>query len=348
MKRKEVKKVKIGILGLGVVGSELVEQIRHNTQRMEVEYGIRFVIKKVFVKNISKKRTIDTSDLFLTSNASDIINDSEISVICECLGGNGFCETKNIVLDCLNQGKHVIMSSKKALAHHAEYFIDAANNNKVFLKYDATVGGGIPIGKVLENAFKGDHITRISGIFNATSNFVYTQMNDNGLAYAEALKIAQEKGYAENDPSEDVDGFDAANKLVILSLFAAHTYIHPNRIIPVSFTSISKTDIEVAKKQGYTIKPIASVELSEKGCKVSVGPKLVPSNGILACTPYNYNTIILEGKNCGELAFYGQGAGAAPTASAMFDDLVSVCSDEESPKLIRFKKSNEIVHTLVA
>jgi homoserine dehydrogenase len=345
---KNVKEVKIGILGLGVVGSELVNQIRQNASKIELEYNVRLVIKSIYVKNITKSRTIDTTGLFLTEMANQIIYDPEISIICECMGGNGYKDTRNIVLACLNHGKHVIMSSKKALAHNAELFIHAANSNHLFLKYDATVGGGIPIAKVIGSAFKGDTITEITGIFNATSNFIYTQMSENGLSYPDALKIAQEKGYAENDPSEDVDGIDARNKLVILSLFAAKKYIHPDCIIPVSFTTISKSDIETAKKQGFTIKPIASIELTDDGYKATVGPRLVPSNSILACTPSNYNTIILKGKNCGELAFYGQGAGAAPTASAMFDDLVCICSSNELPKPIRFNEISDIEKVLVA
>jgi homoserine dehydrogenase len=339
--KKKVKEVKIGILGLGVVGSELVEQIRCNAPAMESEYGIRLVIKHVYVKNITKTRTIDTNGLSLTDNVNQIATDPEISVICECLGGNGYKETKDIVLTCLNSGKHVIMSSKKALAHNAEIFIDAANTNRVYLKYDATVGGGIPIGKVIGNAFRGDKITEIRGIFNATSNFIYSQMSDNGLNYAEALKIAQDKGYAENDPSDDVDGFDATNKLVILSLFAAKTYFKPSEIIPVSFTSITKTDMDQARQLGYTIKPMASLILNGTGYKLSVGPCLVASNSIYACTPSNYNTIVLKGKNCGELAFCGQGAGGAPTASAMFDDLVNIIQHKGDPEPFQYISNND-------
>jgi homoserine dehydrogenase len=229
------------------------------------------------------------------------------------------------------------MSSKKALAHNAELFINAANANRVYLKYDATVGGGIPIGKVIGNAFRGDKITEIRGIFNATSNFIYSQMSDNGLNYTEALKIAQDKGYAENDPSDDVDGYDAANKLIILSLFAAKTYFKPSEIKPVSFTSITKTDMDQARQLGYTIKPMASLILNGTGYKLSVGPCLVASNSIYACTPSNYNTIVLKGKNCGELAFYGQGAGGVPTASAMFDDLINITRNKGYSEPIQYE-----------
>jgi homoserine dehydrogenase len=345
---KNVKEVKIGILGLGVVGSELVEQIRRNASKMESDYNVRLVINAVYVKNITKTRTIDTTGLHITDNVNEIILNPEISIVCECLGGSGSKETRNIVLACLNHGKHIIMSSKKALAHNAELFIRTANSNRLFLKYDATVGGGIPIAKVLEGAFKGDTITEIKGIFNATSNFIYTQMSDYGLTYSEALKIAQEKGYAENDPSEDVDGIDARNKLVILSLFAAKTYIHPDEISPISFTAISKEEIDIAHNEGYAIKPIASLVINETGYKVCIGPKRVPLNSILACTPSNYNTIVIKGKNCGELAFYGQGAGAAPTASAMFDDLMGICISNDSPKPINFPNSNVLLNKLIA
>lgn len=319
-----VKEIKVGILGLGVVGSGLVEQIRENIDKTVERYGVKIIIKAVYVKNLDKERAIDTNGLVLTSNAWDVIYDPEISVICECIGGNGFAETRYFVSEGLNHGKHVIMSSKKALSHFAREFLSLARRNHVILKYDATVGGGIPIAKVIENAFKGDTITEIKGIFNATSNFIFTQMTEQGLSYQEALKIAQDKGYAENDPTEDVGGYDALNKLVILTLFATHKYIHPENIEPVSCSAVTPFEIEEAVKEGFVIKPVASVKFSEKGYEIQVGPQRVSSKSILAITPSNYNTIIITGKNCGELAFYGQGAGAAPTASAMFDDLAGI------------------------
>lgn len=318
--------IKIGLFGLGVVGSELVSLIRKNASRIARETGVSMEIAKVYVRTMDKMRTIDTTDLQLTTDYNEIINDPSISVVCECMGGNGYAQTAEIVKACLLQRKNVIMSSKKALATYAGTLLDAAYKNKAVLKYDATVGGGIPIAKVLEHSFKGDELTRIYGVFNATSNFIYTQMFDEGQSFQSALKKAQEMGYAENDPSDDVDGYDSLYKLVILALFGTQKIIAPDIVKPQSFRNIDAKDMEYARELGYRIKPVSALSVvnGKYGCKVA--PFLVPEKHVVAQAFNNFNAIILEGRNCGELGFYGQGAGASPTATAMFDDLVSLFS----------------------
>jgi homoserine dehydrogenase len=323
---KNNRLVKIGILGLGVVGSELVSLIRRNASRIELETGVKIEIGKVFVRSMNKPRTIDTTGLNLTTNINEIINDSSVSVICECMGGSGFEQTYEIVKTCLKQKKHVIMSSKKTLANYAEALLYYVSQNNVTLKYDATVGGGIPIAKVLENSFKGDKLTGIYGVFNATSNFIYSKMIQESQSFESALKEAQNKGYAENDPSDDVDGFDSLNKLVILTLFGTGKIVRPDWINPESFRQIDIKDMNYAAELGYTIKPVAAADLHNGHIACKVAPFLVPAANIISQTSNNFNAIVLEGENCGALAFYGQGAGAAPTASAMFDDLVGLFS----------------------
>lgn len=321
---KNSKLVKIGILGLGVVGSELVSLIRKNAQRITRETGVTIEIGKIFVQTMHKSRAIDTTGLTLTTNCDEIILDPSITLICECMGGNGFVQTAQMVEACLNQKKHVIMSSKKALAKFAGSILDVAYRNKSMLKYDATVGGGIPIAKVLEHSFKGDELTRIYGVFNATSNFIYSRMFDRKLSFDAALKEAQEKGYAENDPSDDVEGFDALYKLIILTMFGIKKIIPPDAIHPESFTHIDVKDMEYARELGYRIKPVAAMAVKNGNYSCKVAPFLVPEKHIVAQASNNFNAIMMEGRMCGELGFYGQGAGAAPTATAMFDDLVSL------------------------
>jgi homoserine dehydrogenase len=339
---KEHVKVKIGLLGLGVVGSVLVSLIRQNVQRIEHETGISVEIEKVFVRSAGKKRDIDLNGLSLTTNISEIIEDPDIDIICECMGGSGYKETFEFLQTAMKNKKHVILSSKKALAEYAEQLLFTAYINRVHLKYDATVGGGIPIAKVLENAFKGDKLLRISGIFNATSNFIYTKMSSDNQSFGEALKIAQEKGYAENDPADDVDGIDSTNKLIILSLFGLNKIIRRSDLHPESFTRIEIRDMHYANELGYRIKPVATISGKNDTVDYYVGPYLVPSIHIIANTFNNNNTIVLEGEHCGELAFYGEGAGSFPTASAMFDDLVNILSAEKVQNEFPFTKVDNI------
>jgi homoserine dehydrogenase len=320
------KLIKIGILGLGVVGSELVSLIRKNADRIELETGMKLEIAKIYVRSMNKNRSIDMTGLNLTMNSSDIINDPSIKIVCECMGGNGFEECAQIALACLKKKKHLIMSSKKALAKYADTILTTAYKNKSILKYDATVGGGIPIAKVLEHSFKGDEVTRIYGVFNATSNFIYSRMYDEKETFNEALKEAQDKGYAENDPSDDLDGYDSLYKLIILAMFGIKKIINPDLINPESFTHIEVADMQYANELGYRIKPTSSLTVGKKQYACKIAPSLVREKHMVAQASDNFNAIIMEGRNCGELGFYGQGAGATPTATAMFDDLISLFS----------------------
>lgn len=298
---KEKGKVKIGILGLGVVGSGLISLIRKNSLRIKHEKGISVEIEKVFVRSTCKKRDIDLTGLSLTANIHEVVENKDIDIVCECMGGNGYRETFDYLQTSMINKKHVILSSKKALAEFADKLLFTAYTNKVHLKYDATVGGGIPIAKVLENAFKGDKLSRISGIFNATSNFIYTKMAADNHSFEQALKIAQEKGYAENDPSDDVDGIDAANKLIILSLFGLNKIISRSALRPETFTGIEIRDMNYANELGYRIKPLATISGNNGSVNYYVGPCLVPSGHIIANTFNNNNTIVLEGEHCGKL-----------------------------------------------
>ena len=318
------KKVKIGVLGMGVVGTELVSLLLQNTSRIANDTGMQVSIEKIYVRTTTKTRTIDTTNLPLTTNIADIIDNPDIDVICECMGGSGCDETNIFIQRALDNGKHVIMSSKKALAKNAAILLKKAKENKKHLKYDASVGGAIPIAKVLNQVFKGDTIVKIFGIFNATSNYIYSKMETNHESFETALKSAQKIGYAENDPSEDIDGIDSLNKLVILSMFGMNLIINPNSLQSESFQNINSIDMKYANDLGFSIKPIALIKSVNNALEYKIGPCLVSNNHIVANTHNNFNSVIIEGQNIGELGFYGQGAGGKPTASAMYDDLIHV------------------------
>lgn len=319
-----MKTVKLGVLGLGIVGSEFVSLVNKNAKRIASETGYKLEIESVFVRDTMKTRDTSTTGLQLTTNAMDIVNNPAIDIICECMGGNGFETTRELVLQSLKNGKHVIMSSKKALARNAEELLHCAYSHQRYLKYDASVGGGIPIAKVLEKSFRGDSIVKIAGVFNATSNFIYSSMFADNQSYETALKNAQDKGYAENDPSDDVDGIDSLNKLIILTMFGMHKIVKHSGIKAESFKGINTLDMKYAGELGYTIKPLALIKTDNDLLEYKIGPCLVPSSHIIANTHNNFNAILVEGESCGELGFYGQGAGAKPTATAMFDDLVNI------------------------
>ena len=325
----EKKKVKLGFLGMGIVGSELVAMVMKNLNRIATETGTTVSIEKIYVRSLTKTRETNSYSLPLTTDIEEVINNPAIDIICECMGGNGYLQTNEYIQTAMNNGKHVILSSKKALAHFAEKLLLTAQKNKVHLKYDASVGGGIPIAKILDSAFKGEKIVRIMGIFNATSNFIYTQMANENDSFAQALAKAQEKGYAENDSTEDVDGFDSVNKLAILGLYGMHKLIHPELMVQTSFRNIDVKDMQYASELGFRIKPLAMLIANNGNLEYNAGPCLVPSSHVLANTSLNFNTIVIEGEDSGEYCFYGQGAGAKPTASAMLSDLFTILKSAE-------------------
>lgn len=313
-----MKRIRLSFLGLGVVGSQLMEYIR-DTLDGTVFGGAGISVHKVFVRDVTKKRWIDTSDLTLTSNPYDAIRDADIVV--ECMGGSGTELTRDLLLAAVREHKSVIVSSKKCLALYGRELVHAAEECGTSLCYDATVGGGIPISAVLASMGKCETTTRIYGICNATSNLILSEMSG-GAGYEAALRRAQALGYAENDPSEDVDGLDALYKAVILMGFGMGHWADCGSIKPLSIRNLTAADLRKAGKEAYVIKPVFSVERQGEEFSCFIGPRPVPTDSILAPVKGNNNIIVIRGSESGDRAFYGQGAGAKPTASAMFDDLI--------------------------
>ena len=322
--------VSVGILGLGVVGAELVNIIKINHSNILKNYGIDLQIKSIFVRDVKKTRTTDISGLNLTSNVHDVINDPEIDIICECIGGSGTELTKDYILSAINNNKSIVMSSKKTLAIYGKQILSLACKKNISFKYDATVGGGVPVAKILTNCFKGEKIEQIVGILNATSNYIYTRMEKDNLSFEKALEKAQELGYAENNPSEDINGYDALYKAVILTLFSSKKWLDVNKLETTPFSSINMTDVKYAEELGYKIKPLAIIENQPNGITYKIGPCLIKENHIVENTQNNFNVIVFKGSNSGMLGFYGQGAGSLPTASAMFDDIVGILTSSNS------------------
>lgn len=330
-----MKTIKIGFLGLGVVGAELVNIIQGNSERIREKYSVNIVLGKIFVRNPDKKRSIDTSRLQLTTDAGEVIDDKDTDIICESVGGAGTEETKEYVAAAIRNGKSVVLSSKKVLALYGMEILGLARKHNIMVKFDATVGGGIPVAKIIKDCFKGEEIKKVVGILNATSNFIYSKMEKEDLSFEAALKNAQELGYAENDPSEDINGMDALYKAIILVMFSMKKWVDIKKIKTTPFSKINILDMKYANELGYQIKPLVIAENREK-LIYRLGPCLVRDSHITANTFNNYNMIVFEGSNSGILGFYGQGAGSKPTASAMFDDLVGIMAQQqvECPDLV--------------
>jgi homoserine dehydrogenase len=311
--------INISFLGLGVVGSKLMEYIRNSLKKINDTYDVRLTIGPVYVRDAAKKRGCDTSGLTLTNDPYAAVREADIVI--ECMGGNGTELTHELMSTAIQERRSVIMSSKKCLALYGKDLAQTAEANKVSLRYEATVGGCIPLNSTFENMGRCETVNRIYGICNATSNFILGEMTQ-GVGYQSALQKAVELGIAENNPAEDVDGWDTLYKTVIMAGFGMKYWLDYRSIAPVSIRSLTKHDFEDAERQNSVIKPFFSIELCEDGIQCRIGPEAVPKDTILASVGANNNVIVIESSESGKRAFIGQGAGARPTASAMYDDLI--------------------------
>ena len=320
-----MKNIKISILGLGTIGSQLTTYIQNNLQQISNTYHVKLEIHKVFVRDINKVRDIELKNLFLTNNPYEAIKDSDIVI--ECMGGNGVELTRKIILAALKSHKAVIMSSKKCLALYGKEIMHLVNQNRCIFHYDATVGGSIPISSVFETMGKCETLEKIYGICNGTSNFILDEMDQKGVSYEIALHKAIKKGYAENNPSEDVEGYDALYKSIIMIGFGMNQWIDYQSITTTPITNLSQHDFLDAKRKDCVIKPVFYIENLCNGINCYIGPKLVPKNTLLATVKENNNIIVLYGSESRERAFFGQGAGPKPTASAMYDDFIKTLNE---------------------
>lgn len=318
-----MKHIRISLLGLGVVGSQLIRYIQNNLAKVNSAYDMQLSIGSIYVRNLRKQRHLDISGLNLTDDPYMAIRHADIVI--DCMGGNGADLTRELVLSSISEHKAIIMSSKKCLAQYGQEIEQAVQANKTIFHYDATVGGGIPISSVLACMGKCEQFTRIYGICNATSNFILGEMR-HYCNYQAALKKAIDLGFAENNPEEDVDGFDALYKSVIIMGFGMGHWIDCDSIRPVSIRLVTEEDLRDANQQMCLIKPVFSIEHCENNYSCYVGPKFVSKDSIMANVRGNNNIIVIDGSESGERAFFGQGAGGRPTASAMYDDLIkTVC-----------------------
>ena len=316
------EKIGVGLLGCGTVGSEVAELLSRDHSDLSARSGASLELIKVGVKDLAKDRPSIAPSL-LTNDLASIVTDPKVSIVIEVMGG--IEPARSLILQALNAKKSVVTANKALLAKHGAEIFAAAKANGVDLYYEAAVGGAIPIVRPLRESIVGDSVTRVMGIVNGTTNYILTKMDEEGAEYESVLKEAQRLGFAEADPTADVEGHDAAAKIAILASLAFHTQVRIDDVHVEGISSLTKRDIEIAKAIDHVIKLLAIAEVTDDG-KVSarVHPTLVPRHHPLASVRNAFNAVFVEAKSAGELMFYGRGAGGAPTASAILGDLVAI------------------------
>jgi homoserine dehydrogenase len=334
-----MQQVNLGMIGGGTVGSGVFHALQRNGRLMASRIGVNVQVRKVAVKALDEPRPYPIPDSLMTTDWQTVVNDPEVHVVSELIGGTNLART--IILAALKLGKPVITANKALLSAHGEELFEAAQQYGTNLYYEASVCGGIPIIKSLREGFVGNRITHLYGIVNGTCNYILTRMKLEGGDFQEILKDAQAQGYAEAEPSLDVDGYDALHKIGILASLAHGFWVNPKHIHVEGIRRITKTDIQFANQLGYTIKLLGIIKLADgssaapKGkskaqkskIQVSVYPTLVPNSHVLASVNHVFNAVFVRGDVVGDTLFYGRGAGKDATASAVLSDLADAALD---------------------
>lgn len=313
--------VKIGLVGTGTVGGGCIDIILKHKDAFKRHYGIDIELARVCSLSREQADAHGVGELF-TSDFNDIINDPEIDIVVELIGGTTFART--VVLGALNAGKNVVTANKALMATHGEEVMTTAERMNKEIAFEASVGGGIPIIDPLKHSLIANEITSVMGIVNGTTNYMLTRMAEDGMSYDEALAEAQAKGFAEANPSADVDGFDAAAKIAILASIAFNSRVVMDDVYTRGITNITPVDLEAARDMGYVVKLLAIAHRTEGGVDVRVHPTMIPVEHQLAKVNGVFNAIYVTGDFVGETMFFGEGAGAGAAASAVMGDVLEV------------------------
>lgn len=317
-----MKAVSIGLLGLGTVGTGVIKIVEDHQDKLMHQVGCPIKVKKVLVQTLNKDRTIEIDPSKLTTDVDEILNDPEIDVVIEVMGGVE--KTKDYLLRAIANKKHIVTANKDLMALYGSELLQKATENGCDLYYEASVAGGIPIIRSLVDGLSSDRITKMMGIVNGTTNYILTKMTQEGLAYEDVLKEAQELGYAEANPAADVEGLDAARKMVILSTLGFSMRVGLEDVKTTGISNVTEEDLHYAKQLGYTMKLLGIAHREKGKVEVSVQPTLLPQTHPLASVNNEYNAVYVYGEAVGETMFYGPGAGSLPTATSIVADLVAV------------------------
>lgn len=317
-----MKPIKVGLLGLGTVGTGVVRIVEGHQSDLQSQAGSPIVIEKILVKDLEKSRNVAVAPHKMTEDVWDIIRDPEIDVIIEVMGGVE--STKEYLIEALERGKHIVTANKDLMALHGSEIMAKAMEQRCDVYYEASVAGGIPIIRTLSESFSSDRITKIMGIVNGTTNFILTKMSQEGAPYDAVLKEAQELGYAEADPTSDVEGLDAARKMAILGTLGFRANVALEDVEVRGISQVTKDDILYAKRLGYEVKLLGIAERQDDHISLSVQPTMIRKSHPIASVNGVFNAVYVHGEAVGETMFYGAGAGELPTATSVVADLVSV------------------------
>ncbi|MHB1677924.1 MAG: homoserine dehydrogenase [Sulfuriferula sp.] len=317
-----MKPMNVGLLGLGTVGGGTLTVLRRNATEITRRAGREIRVTMAAVRDLEKAQRYAAADMLLTDNPFAIIDNPEIDIVVEMMGGVTLA--KELILMAIARGKHVVTANKALIANHGTEIFAAAQQQGVMVAFEAAVGGGIPIIKAIREGLTANRIEWIAGIINGTTNFILTEMRDKGADFADALQAAQDLGYAEADPTFDVEGVDAAHKLTILSAIAFGIPVQFNRAYIEGITQLTGDDVKYAEQLGYRIKLLGITRRTPQGIELRVHPALIPARRLLANVDGAMNAVLVKGDAVGVTMYYGAGAGAEPTASSVVADLVDV------------------------
>ena len=315
-----MENVQIALLGLGTVGTGVYKVLKAQKEEISHKVGTEIQLKKILVRNTKKAAEKLDDPSVLTTEWKSILEDPEISVVVEVMGG--IEPARSYILDALHAGKSVVTANKDLLASHGKELMDAAAEAKADLLFEASVAGGIPIIRPLKECLAGNQISEVMGIVNGTTNFILTKMAEEGMEFQEALALATELGYAEADPTADIEGLDAARKMAILASIAFHSRVTFADVYTEGITKITATDIRYAKEMGCDIKLLGMAKNTPEGIETRVQPMLIPSTHPLASVRDSFNAVFVHGDAVDDTMFYGRGAGELPTASAVVGDIL--------------------------
>lgn len=317
-----MKQLNVGLLGIGTVGGGTFAVLTRNAEEISRRTGVAIKVIQVADRNIEHAKAVTNGLVYVTDNAENVVNNPEIDVVVELVGG--YTISKTLVLKAIENGKHVVTANKALLALHGNEIFAAAKAKGVIVAYEAAVAGGIPIIKALREGLGANKIEWVAGIINGTTNFILTQMREKGLAYQDVIAEAQRLGYAEADPTFDVEGIDAAHKLTILAAIAFGMPMKFDQAYTEGITQLQQKDIRYAEELGYRVKLLGITKRTQRGVELRVHPTLIPEKRLVANVDGPMNAVVVKGDAVGPTLYYGAGAGAEPTASAVVADLMDV------------------------
>ena len=322
MKQSEIKVLSVGILGLGTVGGGTYTVLTRNAAEITRRSGVEIKVVQVADKNVAHAKAMVTDEVEVTDDAFSVVNNPDVDVIVELIGG--YTLSKDLVLQAIANKKHVVTANKALIALHGNEIFAAAKANNVIVAFEAAVAGGIPIIKALREGLAANKIEWVAGIINGTTNFILTEMREKGLNFSDVLGEAQRLGFAEADPTFDVEGIDAAHKLTIMSAIAFGMPMKFEQVYTEGITKLQQVDIKYAEELGYRVKLLGITKRTEEGVELRVHPTLIPEKRLVANVNGAMNAVVVKGDAVGPTLYYGAGAGSEPTASSVVADLIDV------------------------